>query len=163
VLAWKNGPDRWLPSFRFPEGSKIEFRKLSRKWWQAKRPKIGWVSFRWSRPLGGQVRNATVSFDGHRWYISFAVEDGLLEASPNGKPAVGIDRGVKIMTATSDGDTYHAGLIAPGEVRRILELQRSISRSEGTHGQKRRSSARGRLVATLGRIWARVRNRRAAW
>jgi hypothetical protein len=52
---------------------------------------------------GEAIRNATVRRDGGRWYVSFCVEDGVPKAAPNGQPAVGVDRGVAVAVATSDG------------------------------------------------------------
>ncbi|MBB2744015.1 UNVERIFIED_ORG: transposase [Microbispora rosea subsp. rosea] len=51
--------------------------------------------------------------DGRRWYIAFCVEDGLVELAPNGKPPVGVDRGVKVAVVTLGGwmcDRQKAGL-----------------------------------------------------
>ena len=76
---------RIAPCFRFPEGGKIAVERLNRRWARAKLPKLGWVRFRVTRPLGGKVKNATVSRDGKHWYISFLVEDGLI--TPGGMPA----------------------------------------------------------------------------
>jgi putative transposase len=42
----------------FP-GQAIKIHKLNRKWAQVRLPKVGWMRFRRSRPLGGVVRNAT--------------------------------------------------------------------------------------------------------
>jgi transposase len=56
----------------FP-GQAIKVHKLNRKWAQVRLPKVGWVRFRLSRPLGGVVRNATVSRDGLGWHVSFGV------------------------------------------------------------------------------------------
>ncbi|MEV1175059.1 transposase [Nonomuraea sp. NPDC049784] len=42
---------RWSPSFRFPDAKQIVVERLSRKWGRVKLPKLGWVRFRWSRPL----------------------------------------------------------------------------------------------------------------
>jgi hypothetical protein len=38
-------------------GQAIKVHKLNRKWAQVRLPKVGWVRFRLSRPLGGVVRN----------------------------------------------------------------------------------------------------------
>jgi putative transposase len=69
-IRWRSSR-RWSPSFRFPAGKQITVERLGRKWGRAKLPKLGWVRFRWSRPLGGAVRSATVSRDGRDWFVSF--------------------------------------------------------------------------------------------
>jgi putative transposase len=90
-------------SFRIPDARRIAMERLNRRWGQVLLPKFGAVRFRWSRSLGGQLRNATVLKDAGKWYVSFCVEDGLAESVPNGKPPVGVDRGVKVAVACSDG------------------------------------------------------------
>ena len=46
------------------------------------------MRFRLSRPLGGTVRNATVSVDGLGWHVSFGVESATPDAPANGLPQV---------------------------------------------------------------------------
>jgi putative transposase len=98
-VRWRS-KSRSAPSFRFPDRRYIHVRRLSRRWGEVKLPKIGWVRFRWTRPPGGTIRNATVARDGGRWYISFCIEDGVAAVEPNGKPPVGVDRGVAVAVAT---------------------------------------------------------------
>ncbi|MFD7446448.1 hypothetical protein [Streptomyces sp. NPDC059909] len=50
-------------------GQAVEVRKTSRHWAQVRLPKLGWVSFRLSRSLGGLIRNATISRDGNGWHM----------------------------------------------------------------------------------------------
>ncbi|MEV7004570.1 hypothetical protein AB0N62_44330 [Streptomyces sp. NPDC093982] len=48
--------------------------RLSRRWGCVVLPNLGWVTFRWSRPLGAGVRSATVSRKGGHWFVSFLVD-----------------------------------------------------------------------------------------
>jgi putative transposase len=111
-VRWRSKA-RTAPSFRFPDPSHIAVRRLNRRWGVVKLSKFGWVRFRWTRPLGGTIRNATVLRDGSRWYISLCVEDGVVLVEPNGKPPVGVDRGVKVAVATSDGVMRDREFVAP--------------------------------------------------
>lgn len=149
------------PTFRFAEGKWIRVERLSRRWARVKLPKFGWVRFRWTRPLGGTIRNATVSRQAGRWYISFCVEDGIDEVAPNGKPPVGVDRGVAVAAATSEGQMFDRGFVTPGETKRLKRLQQSLSRSLIVHGRNRRSNRRDAVRAELGKLNARIRSRRA--
>ncbi|MEV7003921.1 hypothetical protein AB0N62_40680 [Streptomyces sp. NPDC093982] len=67
-----------------------------------KLPKLGWVTFRWSRPPGGEIRSATVSRKGGHWFVSFLVNDGRQVPERHAMPgtAVGVDRGVKTAVVT---------------------------------------------------------------
>ncbi|MFU8872771.1 RNA-guided endonuclease InsQ/TnpB family protein [Micromonospora sp. SL4-19] len=127
-VRWRS-KSRTAPSFRFPDPDQIGVRRLNRRWGEVRLPRFGQVRFRWTRPLDGTIRNATVSRDGGRWYISFCVEDGVTEAAPNGKPPVGVDRGVAVAIATSDGDLRDREFVTPGEAARLKRLQQRLSRS----------------------------------
>jgi len=117
-------------------------------------PKLGRVRFRWTRPLAGVIRNATVLRDGEHWYISFCVEDGRAEPAPNGLPPVGIDRGVVVPVATSDGQCFGFTSIRVGEARRLRRLQQRLAR------QKKGSTRRRQTVRAISRLMHRARNRR---
>ncbi|MFF5204660.1 RNA-guided endonuclease InsQ/TnpB family protein [Streptosporangium sp. NPDC000396] len=148
------------PSFRFPDPKHIAMERVSRRWGRVRLPKLGWVRFRWTRPLGGQMRNATVRKDGGRWYVSFCVEDGLVDSVPNGKPPVGVDRGVAVAVATSGGWLRDREFVTPGEAARLKRLQQKLAR------QRKGSNRRAATTARIGRLNARVRHRRTdflAW
>ncbi|MDF5754444.1 transposase [Spongiactinospora sp. TRM90649] len=148
------------PTFRFPDPRHLAVERLSRRWGRVRLPKFGWVRFRWTRPLGGELRNATVLKDGGRWHVSFCVEDGLVESTPNGRPAVGVDRGVAVAVATSDGRMRDRDFVTPGEAARLRRLQRKLAR------QRKSSNRRAATKAKIGRLNARIRARRTdfvAW
>src|SRR5690625_4116828 len=106
---------RWNPSFRFPAGNLITVEKLNRKWSRAKLPKLGWVKFRSSRPIGGTIRSATVSRKGSRWFVSFLVEDGLLAPGHHPGAPVGGDRGGAVAGTTSGGEFHDRDFATRGE------------------------------------------------
>jgi putative transposase len=47
--------------------------RLGRSWGRAKLPKLGWVTFRWSRPLGGDIRFCDRRKGGH-WVVLFLAD-----------------------------------------------------------------------------------------
>ncbi|MEU9111796.1 transposase [Streptomyces sp. NPDC048483] len=154
----KGGKHFWSPAFRFPEGNKIRVERIGRKWGRAKLPKIGWVKFRWSRPLGGAVRSATLKRDGRHWYLSFLVETGKPEPTVSlARGRVGIDRGVAVAVATSDGRFFDREFLTPGERQRLLRLERQRNRCQ------QRSKRREAVKAKIRVIRRRERDRRAAF
>jgi putative transposase len=159
-VRWRSRA-RTAPSFRFPDPNHIAVRRLNRRWGEVRLPKFGPVRFRWTRPPGGTIRNATVTRDGGRWYISFCVEDGIAEVAPNGRPPAGVDRGVAVAVATSDGALHDRQFVSTGETARLKRLQQRLARSLRTHGRNRRSKRRNTVHAQLGRLNARIRARRA--
>ncbi|MFD8082774.1 RNA-guided endonuclease InsQ/TnpB family protein [Kitasatospora sp. NPDC059722] len=155
-VRWRSKA-RWRPSFRFPVGNRITVERIGRKWGRAKLPKLGWVRFRWSRPLGGQIRSATVTRQGRHWFVSFLVEDGNQTPERHAMPnaAVGVDRGVKFAVATSTGDFHDRPYVTLGEAKRLRRMQQQLARC--TRGSNRRKA----VVAKINAITVRVRNRRA--
>lgn len=124
-------------SFRIPQPCDVPVRKLNRKWAEVRVPKTGWCRFRLTRPIGGDIRNATFSKTAHGWQVSFCVElAGVLPRAP--KRAVGLDRGVVITIATSDGETLHAPRPSKHQAERRLRLERKLSRQrKGSGGRAR--------------------------
>ncbi|MGI5351424.1 RNA-guided endonuclease InsQ/TnpB family protein [Streptomyces sp. CA-250714] len=147
---------RWSPSFRFPAGNLIRVERLGRKWGRVKLPKLGWVRFRWSRPLGGEIRSATLSRKAGRWYISFLVDDQTVTPSRHAMPdaAVGVDRGVKTAAVTSDGEFFDRSFITACETVRYRMLQQKLART------RKGSANRAKTRDKLNRIMARVTDRR---
>ncbi|MFJ8475549.1 RNA-guided endonuclease InsQ/TnpB family protein [Kitasatospora sp. NPDC094011] len=155
-VRWRSKA-RWSPSFRFPAGNRITVERTGRKWGRAKLPKLGWVRFRWSRPLGGEVRSATVTRQGCSWFVSFLVEDGSATPERHARPktAIGVDRGVKVAATTSDGVFHDRPYVTAGETARLRRLQQQLARCK--RGSRRRRS----VVAKINAITGRVRSRRA--
>lgn len=156
TVRWRS-VRRWAPSLRFPEGSKMEVEKLNRRKSQVKLPKLGWVKFRASRHLDGEtIRSATLTREGKHWFISLLVEDGKTTPGTHATPEskIGVDRGVAVAVATSDGDLLDQVFTTPAEQRRALRLQRRLSRAA------KGSANRNKTREALGKVRARERRRR---
>lgn len=155
-VHWRSAR-RWSPSFRFPEGNKMTVERLNRRHSRIKLPKLGWVKFRQSRSLVGvTIRSATLTREGRHWFLSLLVDDGRQAPSMHELPdaAVGVDRGVVAAIATSDGVLFDRDFVTPAELRRVVALQRQLSRS--AKGSANRDKAR----TALARVRARERRRR---
>lgn len=142
---------RWSPSFRFPEGSKIPIERLNRGHARIRLPKLGWVKFRWSRPIGGVIRSATVSQQAGHWYISFLIEDGEIPPDKHAHPgsAVGVDRGVVKAVARSDGAFHDRKFATPGELEHRRRLQQRLARAKRGSGGRKKTV---RLFAKASRV-----------
>jgi putative transposase len=99
----------------------------------------GWVRFRLTRDRAG------------RWHLAFAVVPAPIPGPSTGE-VVGIDRGVRVTLALSDGRTYQAP--ADQDVER---LQRRLARA------KRGSTRRAKVKAQLARLHARNADARRDW
>jgi putative transposase len=155
-VRWRS-TRRWAPSFRFPEGSKMELEKLNRRKSQVKLPKLGWVKFRCSRSLDGEtIRSATLTREGKHWFVSLLVDDGKSTPDTHAAPeaTIGVDRGVAVAVATSAGDLLDRVFTTPSEQRRALRLQRKLARAAKS------SANRNKTRDALGKVRARERRRR---
>jgi len=151
-------------SVPFP-GQAVEVRKLSRRWAEVRLPKVGWVRFRLSRPLGGTVRNATISRDGFGWHIAFGVATGAKPAALNGLPGCGVDFGVACSAFVSDEPEPRLmrPSLTPGEQRRLLGLElrkaRQVRWAKRHHGGRYSNRLR-RTIAEIAKLKARQARRR---
>ncbi|WP_167402577.1 RNA-guided endonuclease InsQ/TnpB family protein [Micromonospora viridifaciens] len=150
-------------SVPFP-GQAIAVRRVNRRWGVVSLPKIGEVKFRWSRPLGGVVRNAVVSFDGVAWHVGFGVHAGVTAPEAHARPGtvVGVDRGVKVALAMSDGRMWNRTFSSPGQERELARLKSAAGRQETARrncGAKTSNRAQ-KIRAEIARTEAKIRNRR---
>lgn len=136
-----------------PEHIKRLSRNAARVWV----PKAGWVRFRLSRPLPDGVKSYRITLDSAgRWHIAFAVVPAPVSAPGNGQ-VVGVDRGVTVSAALSTGELLHASRLTASEQRRLVRLQRKLSRA------RRGSSRRARVNSAIAVLKARETDRRRDW
>lgn len=69
-------------------------------------PRIGWVKFRKSCIIGGEIRNVTVSRSGGHWYASIQIEKEVPDPVHPSNTAIGGDRGVANLLTLSDGTIF---------------------------------------------------------
>jgi putative transposase len=137
--------------FRIVATGRQDVRRLNRRWAQVLIPKLGWVRFRRSRPVP-DARSYRVTRDrAGRWHVAFAAVPAPIPGPSTGE-VVGIDRGVTVTLALSDGRTYRA----PAD-RDVKRLQRRLARA------KRGSKRRAKVKARLARLHARNADARRDW
>jgi putative transposase len=128
-------------------------------------PKLGWVRFRLSRPLGGTVRNAAISKDALGWRISFGVATATKPAPPNRLPGCGVDFGVACSAFVSDErePRLMPWTLTPGQRRRLLGLERRKARQAiwaKKHNGGRYSNRLRHTISQIGGLRARQARRR---
>lgn len=139
-------------AFRF-QGREVHIKRLNAKWSAVRLPKIGWVKFRDTRPIRGNVQNATVSSDALGWHVSFACTVEIATADHIG-PSVGIDRGITNTLALSTGEM----LSIPASLKALESRHRAAQRvlARRKRGSKRRLKQQ-RRCAKLSAKRARIR------
>ena len=138
-------------------GKQWEVRRVSRHVGQVWVPKVGWVRFRWSRPVPPDVKSYRMTVDGAgRWHVSFAAIPAPVPIPGNGE-IVGIDRGVAVSAALSTGVLLHVPGLTMREQRTMRRLARKLARA------RRGSNGRARVKRVLARLRARETDRRKDW
>lgn len=137
--------------FRITDSRRWHVKHLNKKWSQVSVPKIGWVKFRRTKTLA-EAKSYRVTRDSiGRWHVAFAVIPEPI-AGPCDGSVVGIDLGVAISVACSDGSTY--------SVPRFTSMERAArSLSRARRGSNQRMKTKMRLA----KLHARDRDRRKDW
>jgi putative transposase len=138
-------------------GRQWDVRRMSRHVGEVRVPKVGWVRFRWSRPVPPGVKSYRVTMDRTgRWHVAFAAIPEPVPAPGNGH-VVGVDRGVAASAALSTGELLCVpGLTAP-QRKRLRRLQRKLARA------RRGSNRRKRVKDAIARLRACEADRRRDW
>jgi len=111
---------------RFPQGFKVERSGVYL-------PKIGWVSFRFSkrtakRKFEGKVKNVTVRLESGRWFVSLQVEREVAEpVHLNPAAEIGVDLGIARFAALSDGSFFEGANAFKKYERKLVILQRRLA------------------------------------
>ncbi|MEV0407973.1 transposase [Actinoallomurus sp. NPDC050550] len=138
-------------------GNQWDVRRVSRKVGQVWVPKVGWVPFRWSRPIPVDAKSYRITQDrSGRWHVAFAVIPEAINR-PTTDEAVGIDRGVAVSAALSTGELLSAPGLSRKEAKRLKRLQRKLARAQ------RGSNRRTRIKFAIARLKARETDRRKDW
>ncbi|MEV0146277.1 MULTISPECIES: transposase [unclassified Nonomuraea] len=143
--------------FRIVATTSREVRRLSRRVGAVRVSKVGWVRFRWSRPVSAGVKSYRITRDAAgRWHVAFAVVPEAIPAPGNGA-VVGVDRGVAVAAALSTGEQFLVPGLRETEKARLIRLLRRLARA------KRGSKRRDRLKLGIARLKTRERDRRKDW
>ncbi|WTS44847.1 transposase [Streptomyces sp. NBC_00081] len=127
--AWKNcwdgradaptfkGRFRSVMSVDIPQGRDLQIKRVHRRWGMVSIPKVGRVRFRWTKdlPVGknadddNRITGARLVKDALGWHIAFRVQTLEATPEPHQGPEVGIDAGVNLPLALSDGNHQNHG------------------------------------------------------
>ncbi len=134
-------------SFRYPQGFKVE-QGNSRLFL----PKLGWIRYRNSRTMYGEIKNITVNLSGGKWVASLQTEREVEQAIPVSQTAIGIDLGIARFATLSDG-TYYAPLNSfKKHQQRLAKYQRCMARKTKFSNNWKKAKAK------VSKIHARIGN-----
>ncbi|MGG1947672.1 transposase [Trinickia sp. NRRL B-1857] len=125
-------------SFRYPDPKQI---KLDQRNSRIFLPKLGWLRYRNSRDVLGEVKQVTVCVSGGKWFASIQTERQVEQCVPNGG-AVGIDMGIARFATLSDG-TFYAPLNSfKRHEDRLRKAQQAVSRKTKFSSNWKKAKAR---------------------
>ena len=127
----KQGGEPGYPKFKSKHG-KQSFRfieSISTTDTHIKLPRIGWVKLAENGylPADRPIKQAAVSLDSGHWYVSVLVEEAIEPIETTGD-AIGLDMGVAVAVASSDGTLYANERTLQQHEKKLKRLQRELSR-----------------------------------
>ncbi|MEN9502178.1 MAG: hypothetical protein RI964_1463 [Pseudomonadota bacterium] len=114
-------------SFRYPDPKQIKLDQGNNRVFL---PKLGWIRYRNSRDVLGELRNVTVSGKNGKWYISIQTQREV-EQSMSSTTTIGIDLGITRFATFSDGS-----YIAPLNSFKIQQAKLAKYQRRMAHKQK---------------------------
>jgi putative transposase len=113
-------------SFRYPDPKQIKLDQANNRIFL---PKLGWLRYRNSREVLGDVKNVTVSANNGRWFISIQTRREVEQPVAQGD-AVGIDMGVIRFATLSDGTVYPPLNVFKRYAADLRKAQQAMSRKK---------------------------------
>lgn len=141
-------------SFRFPDPVSIKVERTGKSSGRIKLPKLGWVRLRGWYAIPGDICNATVSRRAGQWHVAVQWQREAAEPIPSTLPAIGIDRGVAVFAAMSNGTSIAPVNHGKKALKALRKAQRNLSR------KKRGSANRRKAIRRVAKIQMRVANAR---
>ena len=135
-------------SFRFPQGCKVE-QGNSRVFL----PKLGWIRYRNSRTLLGEVKNITVSSTNGKWYASIQTEREVEQPVHVATSSVGVDMGIAKFATLSTGESFLPINSFKSKQARLARYQRAMSRKTKFSKNWRKAKSKvSKLHSTIANI-----------
>lgn len=118
-------------------------------------PKLGSVYCKFSKEVKGRILSATISCNpSGKYFVSLCCTDMDVQFLPATGAVVGVDLGIKDLVITSDGDKYPNNRYTYKSEKKLIRLQRSLSRK--TKGSNNRNKARIKVA----RLYEKIANQR---
>jgi putative transposase len=122
-LFKKKGKSR--DSFRFPDAKQFIVDEVNGR---IKLPKLGWIRYRKSRLIIGNIKNITVSYSAGQWFMSIQTEREVIETMHSASSIIGIDMGVKRFATLSNGVVFEPVNALRSKAEKLAQYQRRCSR-----------------------------------
>ncbi len=132
-------------SFRYPDPKQIKLDQANSRIFL---PKLGWIRYRNSREVLGELRNVTVSSQGGKWFVSIQTRREVeLPATPL-TTAIGIDLGIARFATLSDG-SYIAPLNSfKRKAAKLAKYQRCMAHKQKFSNNWKKAKAKVQKIHT---------------
>jgi putative transposase len=117
--------------------------------------KIGRIAVRWSRPIEGTPRTATISWEADGWYVAISCAEVPVQPLPPTGQETGIDLGLESFATLADGTMIHHPRCYRKAEAYLRRCQRRVAR------RKKGSHRRKKAVKLLARAHLKVKRQRA--
>nr|WP_175800006.1 RNA-guided endonuclease TnpB family protein [Burkholderia anthina] len=135
-------------SFRYPDSKQIKLDQVNNRVFL---PKLGWLRYRNSRDVLGEVRNASVSRNAGKWFVSIQTGREVAQPVPQATSAIGIDLGIARFATLSDGSFLAPLNSFKRHEARLRRAQRAMSRKVKFSNNWKKAKARiQRIHAGIG-------------
>ncbi|MGN7979735.1 RNA-guided endonuclease InsQ/TnpB family protein [Burkholderia sp. 22313] len=135
-------------SFRYPDSKQIKLDQVNNRIFL---PKLGWLRYRNSRDVLGEVRNATASRNAGKWFVSIQTAREVAQPVPQATSAIGIDMGIARFATLSDGSFLAPLNSFKRHEARLRRAQRAMSRKVKFSNNWKKAKARiQRIHAGIG-------------
>lgn len=125
---------------------------------RVKLPKLGWVKIRAHRKIIGVPKVISLTKDCEHWFVSITCEITEPEpAHPHASKSVGLDAGVKLAVADSDGKRIRNPQYLKRSLKKLARAQRQLARKR--KGSHRREKAKLRVA----HLYQKIRRQRRHW
>ena len=132
-------------SFRYPDPKQIKLDEANDRVFL---PKLGWLRYRNSRNVLGEVRNVTVSQSGGKWFVSIQTQREVEQPLPTATTTIGIDVGVTRFATMSDGSFIEPLNSFKKHQRCLARYQRRMSRKVKFSSNWKKAKARVQKMCT---------------
>nr|WP_281404189.1 transposase [Kitasatospora kifunensis] len=177
---------RTVMSVDVPQGRDLNVTRVHRRWGMVSIPKVGRVRFRWTQdlPVGkradadNRITGARMVKDPLGWHIAFRIQTRESKPVPHTGPEVGIDLGVNVPLALSDGNHQNHGRaprlpdgtadrdkwLNPDEKAKLLRLEQRAAQRRAHRGPGEKTSRRlHHTYDQIKQLRARATRRAADW
>lgn len=131
----------------------VPYRNIIVEQKRARIPKLGWVKTRQPLRFQGKIKKVYISRQGHRWFLSVAIETENPFPQSENQAAVGVDLGVTTLATLSTGEKLTGPKPHNYLLGRLRRLNRSLARKvKGSRNRDKAKRKLSRLHARIGNI-----------